>query len=190
MPTGYTAPVEDGTISELAPFAQRCARAFLVREERLSNELPENLEVGLYYVQAVDVARVKVEQLESMTDEKADIEAVREHDLSATFSAEYVAESKAKVERYRSMILKVDAWKCPEACRELRQFMLRQLYDSFDPHEACGPKVAPLLTGPEWRTQRLSDARETLSRCEGALAKEQERCDAANKWIAELRASL
>lgn len=55
MPTGYTAAVEDGTITEFDDFAWQCARAFgaliMMRDDPMSAPIPQKFEPTAEHVE-------------------------------------------------------------------------------------------------------------------------------------------
>lgn len=80
MPTGYTAGVMDGTITEFKDYALQCARNFgaliTLRDDPLSPDLPV-LEVGDYYEQHVKDAERELKRLSKMSSDQAEIEFLR-----------------------------------------------------------------------------------------------------------------
>ena len=58
MPTGYTYPVADGTITEFSKFALNCSRAFGVlmhmRDEPIDAPIPDKIEPTSYYKNQLD----------------------------------------------------------------------------------------------------------------------------------------
>ena len=65
MPTGYTASVADGRVTEFAPFALQCARAMgaliMMRDEPHDAPIPERFEASDYYSKSLAEARERLE---------------------------------------------------------------------------------------------------------------------------------
>lgn len=96
----------------------------------------------------------------------------------------------ARKVRYEAMIAQVEAW--ATKAEGIRDFMLQQLresieWDCSDRHEREAPER---LTGEVWRAAKLKRASRDLGYHENERAKEIERTNERNRWLADLRASL
>lgn len=201
MPTGYTAPVQEGEITTLRDYALRCARAFgatiLMRDEPLDVQIPEKFEPSDYYAKNIDTAKLEIQRLESLTLEEAAAEAQKQFDEATEYRAKRITTRRLQRKRYETMLAAVRAWDAPETHVELKGFMTRQLEESIrfdcgatdDEDEAYYP--VPVLKSPEhWKAEALARAHEDLARHIKENAEEVARTEGRNKWIADLRASL
>lgn len=81
MPTGYTAGVEDGTVTTLREYALTCARgmgACIMQRDDPMNEPPKKQEPTDYHVKWLAEAKEKLVQLAAMSNEE----------IKAAFTAE------------------------------------------------------------------------------------------------------
>jgi hypothetical protein len=194
MPTGYTAGIEDGTIATFREYALTCARAFgaliEMRDHSLDAPIPDELKPDSYYVKSVQSAEVELGKLIAMSEAEADAAARERHEAAIKYHDEYLAKNKLERERYAAMRAKVEAWTppSPEHVR-MKEFMLQQIEISL-PLSDYSPTVEPLLSGAEWRFQRIARATESLERARKSLHEEEERVRGRNKWLRQLRESL
>lgn len=200
MPTGYTAPVKDGEITELEPFVLSCARAFgalvLLRDSDQSLEATRRyvetgayLDTSDYHERDLVTARQRLAELEAMTDTEADTAARAAADDVATRNQEIEAERAESQRRYEAMIAKVEAWEPPSADHvEFKEFMLKQLRESID--FDCHPFA---LTVPEiagWRERQIKEMTRRIARAEEEIEKQRERNEARRSWVEGLLDSL
>jgi len=84
MPTGYTACIEDGTITTGRDFLMLCARAFgataSMREEPLTVPIPELFEEDSYYTQRLKETKAELERCLTMSDEELQRLVDEEHE--------------------------------------------------------------------------------------------------------------
>lgn len=196
MPTGYTADVQDGTVTDLRTFALRCARAFGalidMRDEHLDAPIPDVLPAHTsYYETSLANAKTDLAKLSAM-DEAAIAAAAEAYNAErlAYFNEnrQKTADQKA---RYEAMLAKVEAW--TGGPTELKEFMIEQLRESirFDTSGYPGSDVPPeTLTADQWFTAESERIARDIAYAEKNIAEEQERTAARNKWLADLRASL
>ena len=195
MPTGYTAAVADGTITDLCTFALRCARGMgaliAMRDEPHDAPIPAAFEPQTrYHDEALVRLRAELDQLNGASPaEHAWHEKARRAEAEA-YRAKYAANNAAQKSRYEAMIAKVRAWTgAPEG---LKEFMLEQLQQSvqFD----CGgdylPAVPEEVEPAEWQALNKARILKDIAYHEGERAKEITRTQERNKWLSQLRASL
>lgn len=201
MPTGYTAPVQDGDITDLADYALTCARGFgamvLLRDSDQSLEATRRYveeqsyaEASGYYVDALRKSRERLTELRSMTDEQALAASRAAHDAVVEGNQRSERKRVAELARYEAMIEKVEAWEPPtEDHVAFKQFMLDQLRESvkFD----CRPFSMP---APEvslaWRDEEIEGELRNIQRYEDAIEKEAERNAGRIGWVTALLDSL
>lgn len=197
MPTAYTSPVQTGEISELAPFALRCARAWAatvsMRDDPLSSPIPEQFEPRTdYYDTALAAAKSKLASLEQLTPDGWAREYRAAHKAAMLRDDEREERRLAERGRYQDMIAKVRAWEPHDGA--FKSFMLEQLALSID--NDCSP------TPPRWReatdwpgvdawcAKMRKGLSEDIQRYQDEIDKEVQRTKERNAWIAGLRAAL
>lgn len=170
MPTGYTASVVDGEMTELKDFAKLCVRAFggfiHMRDHPFDAELQTEVPTrSSYYDKEIEELKKNIEYFKNVEDvrilshqEGYIIDAKRIRD-------EYREKSQQQNARLEAMRVKVLNWK--EADPALRDFMLDQLKisstgddDSFD---LIYP-VPEVLSAEDYRRDRLSMNEKHLER--------------------------
>ena len=201
MPTGYTAPVQDGSVTELADYALTCARGFgamvLLRDSDQSLDATRRYveeqsyaEASGYYVDALRKSKERLVELRSMTDEQALAASQAAHDEVVASNQRSEEKRVAELARYEAMIAKVEAWEPPtDDHAELKTFMLDQLRQSveFD----CRPFSMP---APEvslaWRDEEIERELRNVERYEAEIEKEAERNAGRIGWVTALLDSL
>lgn len=194
MPSGYTDPVKNGTITELPDFVWRCARAFgaliEMRDEPTGAKIPEFIEPSMSSYQRFFRAEVELAATRAMTMEMVYRAYKEERDEHYALDEKMEAEREEAFERYLDMLLKVLDWQPPTPEHHgLKELMIQQLADSisFD----CRPFHFPFPDTPEeWHAQRIQDLEKTISRAWEAHQEELDRCRGRNRWVRDLRSSL
>lgn len=196
MPTGYTADVQSGKITEFADFAMICARAFgatvLMRDDPLGKPIPQRFEASDYHEKAIDKTRVGLIRLRSLTPAQAAAERDAAEDERMKWRSEYEAKKLTQAARYRAMLAEVEKWNPPTPDHiGLKKFMAAQLKESLD--FDCSPSDAyakPLPVPEDWLRQEMDKAEWDLAYHEKEHRKEVERTESRNKWLDDLRGSL
>lgn len=197
MPTGYTADVQSGKITEFNDFALTCARAFGalidMRDEPLGAKLPVKINPHTdYNEKALDAATKRLSKLRAMTEAQAMREAQKSHAAALDAHNKYAAERRQHRGRYEAMLAKVREWRPPSADHVgLKTFMKEQLQESikFD----CGyetSKPPEAVPGPEWLAAEIARAERDVEYHTKQIAEEVERANGRNEWLKKLRQSL
>ena len=195
MPTGYTASVADGTVTDLKTFAMRLARGMGalidMRDAPWDAPLPEKLEPSPYYASQIARLNIEIAALNAMTPEQLDAEAQKG---AAKFDADS-AEARQRHEdirdRYRAMVEKVKAWDgAPEGIKE---FALSQLseslsFDCREPFHYWGSR--PPESGVYWLKQQKELLLNELDHMVKSKAEDDARYEARNAWLVQLHRSL
>lgn len=194
MPTGYTADVLDGKITDLRSFAMLCARGMgaciTMRDDPWDKPIPEKFEPSPYYGDRLVEAECALADLHSMTPDEWEAQAEATYVAECKARDEYVARKLAGRDRYDAMIAKVSAWEgAPEG---IKSFMLDQLRDArrFDCGDCSYYKEVERLSGEDWKAQREAELMQQSARAAAEWQKEKDRTASRNAWIAQLRASL
>lgn len=196
MSTGYTAAIQDGTITDFPDFAMQCARAFdaliTMRDDPAGAPIPERFEPNTrYHDNRLIAASATLTELRALTPEQAEDRAYHEWIEATACYMSRERERAAQRERYEGMLAKVLAWEPPSPDHaELRTFMADQLRQSID--SDCGHASPPpeRLTGAMWLAAQITEAERDLAYHTKARAEEVERAAGRTRWVAELRASL
>lgn len=192
MPTGYTAGIEDGTITTLREFALRCARGMgacvMQREEPLSNP-PRHCEPSSYYSNKLAQAEKDLKELQTMSLEEAGKRSDEEH-IKATESHQKDRNQYLRVkDRYQDIREEVEKWKPPTKDHEdLKKFMLEQI--DLCTKNLYFPEYPERLPAQVWLDQKREEAAHDIGYYRVEIEKEKQRCEDANKWLDQLYASL
>lgn len=196
MPTGYTAAVQDGSITELPEFAMQCARAFgalvTMRDEPSDAQIPDEFKPSDYHQKALDAAKAELATLNAMTPIECDIAA------EVSFSEQYASSEKRQAKRleqrarYTDMRTKAEAWAPPTPDHaQLREFMLDQLDSSIKLDCGDYEEARPVLqTGSEWHFMRTAQVLRDIEYHDKEHASEVTRAKTRTNWVRALRASL
>lgn len=195
MPTGYTAKVEDGTVTELRDYMLICARAFgaliMMRDEPDDAPIPEKFEPSTrYYDEQIATLTKEISRLSAMTADEAMTESLAANNEARRRHREYEAADQLRLDRHLAMAEKVKAWEPPSPEHvEYKAFMLQQLEVSS---QWLGTKreLPPMSIGEAWREERLADLTDNLARATKSRAEEIERTALRQKWVDDLRAAL
>lgn len=194
MPTGYTADVADGKVTEFRDFALNCARAFVALvtlRDYPKAPIPAAFEPYTWNQDRLTEEEAKLKELESLTPEQAELRAFREYEETAREHRRYNEENALKLERYETMLAKVRAWKIPSRDHaEMKKFMIYQLEESirFDCSFCYDEQTR--LSGAAWLEDRIIETKSSIAYHTREWQKEVERTEERNRWIADLRASL
>lgn len=195
MPTGYTADVQSGKVTEFRDFAMQCARAFgaciTMRDDPSDAPIPEKFEPAPYYANALKEAEAELERLRVMTIDQQDVAAREHNDLELASWRSREDERVLQRHRYEVMLEKAKAWTAPtEDHVKFREFMISQLSESIE--WDCGrssPQPTPLKRS-EWYSKAIADAMLRVARYEEEVEKEIERANDRTAWVKALRDSL
>lgn len=136
MPTGYTAPVEEGTITELKDFATQCARAFGAfihqRDDSMSASLryPKPPSDG-YYKDYLRSAKREYDRWTSLSEEERYAEWSEYANKMTPDLHAAMAKRALKRSRYEAMLAKVSSVDVPSDLLGFKEFMVRQLTESI-----------------------------------------------------------
>lgn len=196
MPTGYTAGVKDGKVTEFKDYALSCARAFgaliLMRDDPMDAPIPERFEPTDYHLRGIKRAQERLIELEKMTPEEASRQARAAYDEARTARQQRREERAADRHRYEAMLEKVRRWTPPSPDHvEYKKFMVKQLEESidFDCNDSYDDGPA-FKVSDEWRAEQIKMARDDVDYHKAEHAKEGERVEGRNRWVRQLRESL
>lgn len=198
MPTGYTADVQDGKITEFSDFVWRCARGMgaliNMRDEPWGAPIPERFEPNTrYYDEALTKSEARLAELRAMSPLAVREAAQQSYAERTRGDHDYAADKDVKRARYEAMLAKVEAWEPPTQDHVgFKDFMADQLRQSID--FDCSPGGyydAPKKLEPaEWHEAEVKKAERDIEYHTTERTKEITRTEARNQWLAQLRASL
>lgn len=196
MPTGYTAGVADGTVTDFKQYAIQCARNFgaliLMRDEPLDAEIPEKFEPSNFELNNLVKAEKELGEMLSLSDSQLKLKMEAEFDAEMKSYQRFVAERREKRKRYEAMLDKAKRYRPPTPDHEgYAKFLVTQLEESIN--WDCGEKYLnppKQQTLEEWKTQRLESLRRAISRSRERHKEEAERTNQRNEWVAKLRESI
>jgi len=197
MPTGYTASVQDGKVTTLREYAIQCIRGMGVcitmRDDPADTAPPAAFEPSTeYHDRAIAEATAILAEIPELSAGECGERAKAEFDQAMADHIRYAAEQAAGERRYREMLAQVEAWKAPAEIESLRDFMRDQLKQSieFDCGGSYKPSPPVRLTGEKWREAKLQRASKDLAYHETERAKEIDRTNARNKYLAAFWSAL
>lgn len=191
MPTGYTADVCDGKLTDFKAFAFRCAHNF--GAEGMDSPIPE-FKPSPYHTEGLEKARLEVARLKALTRDEAEAEARAAFRKAMDAHHKHVEEQQATKGRLLAMRAQVADWQPPTSDHQgLKDFMIEQIDETirFDCSpstyylEKCTPKG-----GEVWRRERIDEQERSIEYHTKQNAEDVARVAQRNKWVADLRKSL
>lgn len=136
MPSGFTAPVRDGTITSFREFALLCARGcgvgIALRDEPWG-PLPPQLPRHDYHANALVEARKTLAELQGRTAEDWAAAVATRNEAATRAYEEAVVKNTETLKRYEEMLAAVLAWEPPTPEHvPFRSFMIKQLNESIE----------------------------------------------------------
>lgn len=189
MPTGYTADVMYGKVTELEEYALACARAFGalidMRDEPKGAEIKE-LEPSDYHSTAAKSLVVKLSSYWDKSEEEIHAEYEEYYRGAVAAAEESNANNRKALENYQAMLDKVRAWTPPtDDHHGLKRFMIEQLESSisYDSFEYDSPtRMDPI----KWHQERIDNCNELIDYHTKNYREEVVRVKERNQWIRDL----
>ena len=137
MPTGYTAYIENGSITTGKEFLKLCLREFGIavdmRDEPLSVPVPAHFEPDGWYKDHYMNTVKKWKENESLTFAEAKLRRQREHDKEIQSARRAIARMTEVNERYKQIRKQIEAWTPPtEDYNGIKQFAIDQIEKSMN----------------------------------------------------------
>ena len=198
MPTGYTVDIAKGITFE--KYALGCARAFgaciSMRDDSQDREIPDKFKPSDYHKKTRNNAKEKLEGLEMISLEEAQLRADQEYKDEIARKKSYIEECSDLEQKYRTMLSKVRAWQPPTKDHvEFKNFMEKQIVSSIDfdcdtTYSFKELEKLKRLTGQEWIDKKRKEFLRDIAYHSKEWAKELERVSGRNEWIKALKESL
>lgn len=196
MPTGYTAGVADGTITDFSEYAMRCARAFgaciMLRDEPVSAEIPE-FEPSDHHAKALDQAKSQLDALQKMNDTAQRRLWAKERANAAIVTRKRLGEIANQQSRYESMLERAKAYNAPTPDHEkFAEFLVIQLEESikFDCDTSYYEEQAEPDSFEVWRDSKIDKLNWSIDYHAKKHAAEVLRTKERNEWVRMLKVSL
>lgn len=199
MATGYTADVQDGTITEFKDFALKCARAMgtniMMKDDPLSKPI-RKYEPSSYHKDRLEETQEELHTISGMTTEEIQIEADKEFEQDKKRLEEGAKEKREQLVRYTNMLEQVKKWEPPtEGHESFKKFMIDQLEESieFDCGDYYERALEELIAPPsydEWREGKIKDLKESIVYHRKHYREEVSRTQKRNDWNENLITSL
>jgi hypothetical protein len=195
MPTGYTAAVADGKVTDFRTFALRCARGFgaaVMQRDNPMDELPKHREESGFYARTLREAEADAARLAAMSLDEAQVAMAAEIAEEEARIVEARGTTSETNSRYEAMLAQVLQWEPPSPDHiEFRDFMVTQLRLSIGTftERYWREEDRPAAVG-DWLAARRVKAAGRIEQYQKEVAEERERCRNANAWIDALYASL
>jgi hypothetical protein len=193
MPTGYTADVENGKVTDLRTFVLLCSRAFgacIMQREDAMDAPPKYRNVEPYYAEHLARAEVKRDRLAGMTLDEAYALEEAEYWNRLAAHEQSVARTTEEINRYNEMLAKVMGWAPPTPEHEgLKKFMVHQLVESKRFHEYTLP-TPTRKSAKAWLGEKRAKAAKDVAYYAQSKLDEEKRVTESNEWIRQLYESL
>lgn len=197
MPTGYTAAVQSGEVTELKDYILKCARNFgacmHMRDDPLNKSL-QHRQPSDYHLKQLEKANEELKKYQQITDEEIQT-AIDEYIIRENkYREDYINTKKKDKIKYEVMLEKVNAWQPPTKNHiKLKEFAIEQLESSikFDCQvSAYEYEVIDIPTVDEYRSIRIEGALKDIKYHTKRYQEELKRCREVNTWIDNLIESL
>lgn len=196
MPTGYTADIANGKITDFTEYALQCARNFgaciTLRDEPMSSEIPE-FEPSDYNAKALDKAEKDLLKFLTMKESQRRELHEAEHAKHIEEAEQGIADKVERRQRYESMLAKAKSFKSPSPDHDnYAKFIVNQLEESIE--WDCGTSYYDELKQPimfeTWQSNRIKDLRRDIEYHRKAHREEVERTESRNRWVQQLKEAL
>lgn len=196
MPTGYTASVMDGKVTEFKQFAMQCARAFgalvTMRDDSMEAPVPEAFTPSQYSADRLAEAKAHMASLQSMTPEQVQDACDKDFADRTASRVKYKAEQAEQNARLDAMLAQVSKWTPPSGNHvEMKKFMREQLEMSRNSiGDAARSDPIKKQSPSEWLYEQLEKAQRDIGYHAAEHEKEVERTKGRTLWVQQLRQSL
>jgi len=195
MPTGYTAGVQDGSVTTFAEYAMECARAFgalvLMRDDP-KQPIPQEFQVDDIYLKRLNELRSELDALNSMSAPEREAAAEKSFVESKKYRDQYIEQKEIHRQRYEKMLSLSQDFNPPTLEHvKYAEFLVSQLKESirFD----CGdyePEQPVRMSGQDWFEKESLRLAGLIERYKESHAEEVERTRSRNQWLKDLRTAI
>lgn len=192
MPSGLTCEIGDGQTFE--EFVWRCARAMgaLIHMREDGTDVRLTLpKADDWHEKHANEARLGLDRLRHMSDDEAEKKALADYKKDIRYYEKYLADKERQRTAYEAMLAKVEAWQPPTPDHENFKKMMRdQITESIK--WDCDVRLDPpkLVSGAEWREQRIEVLRDSLAYHLREDEAEHRRAKERRAWVLALAESV
>lgn len=194
MPTGYTAKVQNGEITDPKEYILNCARNFgaLIHMRDSDSCEIEKRKVDNYYLERMESSIKDYQDFIKLSDDEIEKRINKEYDEAVLRQEKGLNSFYEHEKRYQDMIEKVSEWVAPTGDHvQLKDFAINQLktsleYDCSDYLRKSYLKKIEKQTIEEYKASMIQNYLEDIEYNSKHYKEELERVKEVNKWIDEL----
>lgn len=195
MPTGYTACVQDGNVTELKDYILRCSRKFgaliHMRDDALNTSI-KHREVSDYRLNRLNEIKKDFEEFKKLSDEEIQKMLDESYLQKIEQQKKGLKEFEIGKQRYLDMLEKVKEWQPPsDDHMNLKNFAIEQLEGSLD-FDYSDTSKEYYLREPfkdsveQYRQFKIESYIKDIKYHSDEYKKEAENVEKINKWIDDL----
>lgn len=192
MPTGYTAPVQDGKITTAAEFLRNCIPAFDIESGRNGATIDPIEPDTSYHDERLAAARARLEAVRAWSDDDAAREAEAKYQRDVETMRDVAAKRRETLARYEEILAGVRAWVPPTPKhRAFHAFAVKQLEDSieWDCSRSHYPKPVR-VEGEDYRAAQIEQAERDIAYHVEGIDKVKARTAQRNAWVSAVLDTL
>ena len=163
-----------------------------MREEPTGASIPKILEPDEYHNKRACEAELELARLRALTAAQIKSEHKAEYIKSTLYKKNALAENKAQIRAYKTMLAKVREWLPPTASHdEFKNFMIDQLQKSIDFDDLSDNlKQEPMGDSYDWLAGKIAKTKRDVEYHQKGHIEEVTRTTERNAWLDALRGSL
>lgn len=201
MPTGYTAKIVDGEMTEFDDFAKSCVRNFgaamHMKDESIDVKYtPKNVDAN-YYEKSINKSLKELKELNSKTDEEIIEDELKSMVENRIYHLEQAQKDIKVAERLIVFLNKARAWKPPtQEHINFKNFMIEQLQTTID-HDGnpdyhiraideIDKRLAEGIDAEEHRRTQIECINKDIARSQERTWNEINNTYSSNKWVIDL----
>lgn len=197
MPTGYTAGIEDGSITSAKDYIILCARNFGacldMRDEPLNAPIPDQFEISSYYTRSLEEAQSALKIWNDIKPEEAHMRYEAEIESENGYAERRIDEQMEQYKAYRKILKGVRDWNPPTPEHEgLKKFAIDQINMCANSDISYWQDKIDKGHKPfdAWWDDKIKSTEEEIKRYKKEVDEEKKRNESRNNWIKQLRESL
>ena len=200
MPTGYTASIEDGKITNAKDFLMLCIRAFGVciemRDDSFDKPIPEKFEPSDYYSKSAERIQKEINELLNISDEELEIKMLQDRKESIDNYNKTIKDNLAKKKSYQSILSQIDNWHPLEEYLPIKEFAINQIVMSMKQldtsyyERAITELKSTNISVKEHRAMLLNSLGESLSYAAKQLQHEIKNAEEKTRFLSGFRESI
>lgn len=199
MPTGYTANIENGDITTGKDFLTLCCRAFGVcidmRDEPMSQVIPDSFEPDKYYKERYDRAVIKLEEVRGLTVAEVIDKIAAEKKGKEESIKKQIESNKILNEKYHKVQNEIESWIPPTPEHtDLKKFALDQIAmsnrDYSDYYTRELESIHKNISPEDYLSEWIDMCEDEVRRAKKSYDDEINRANGRNEWLKKFRDSF